>query len=74
MIAFLHSSKFTRGLHENLLPLKQCNFDKNEIEKEDGDGERRNLFTYLNRISGDEFLQLALRQVALDKYFVKKQT
>ena len=29
LIAFLHSSRFTRGLHENLLLLKQCNFDKN---------------------------------------------
>ena len=29
LIAILHSSKFTRGLNENFLLLKHCNFDKN---------------------------------------------
>ena len=40
-----------RGLNENLLLLKHCNYDKNQIEKEDRDGESRNLLTYSNRIS-----------------------
>ena len=72
MIALLNWSKFTRGLNENLLLLKHCNYDKNQIEKEGRDGERRNLLTYSNRISRDEFLQPTLRRMALEKYFVKK--
>ena len=72
LIALLNWSKFTRGLNENLLLLKHCNYDKNQIEKEGRDGERRNLLTYSNRISRDEFLQPTLRRMALEKYFVKK--
>ena len=46
LIAILHSSKFTRGLNENLLLLKDCNCDK-KLNRERRWRRRKKKFIYL---------------------------